>query len=182
MVARGDFAYHGDHLICPQGKVLRRKSFHPRSSSYQYIARQKDCQACPIKGTRLPPGRKQRYISLTMYHPLYQRARERNRTVAYRRERRLRQTVAEGTFASLDRLSWPAPGSGDWGRWTARVTLAALAHNVLKMVAQTRPRCRASRPSVARHRRKQAESWPPGSARMRPGPSSARLDEHFLGT
>ena len=106
MVARGDFAYHGDHLICPQGKVLRRKSFHRRSRSHQYLARQRDCQACPIKDTCLPPWHKQRYISPTMYHPLYERARERNRTAAYRREHRRRQPIAEGTFASLDRLSW----------------------------------------------------------------------------
>lgn len=49
MVSTGDFAYHDDHLICPQGKVLRRGSFHRRSRTYQYVALQKDCQACPIK-------------------------------------------------------------------------------------------------------------------------------------
>ena len=27
MVAKGDFIYRGDHLICPQGKVLRRSAF-----------------------------------------------------------------------------------------------------------------------------------------------------------
>ncbi len=27
MVAKGDFVYHGDHLVCPQGKVLRRSAF-----------------------------------------------------------------------------------------------------------------------------------------------------------
>ena len=99
MVSKGDFVYHGDHLICPQGKVLRRGAFQRRSHTYQYVARQKDCQACPTR-------QKRRYFSLTMYHPLYRRARERNRTAAYRRERRRRQTIAEGTFASLDRLGW----------------------------------------------------------------------------
>ena len=129
MVARDDFAYHGDHLICPQGKVLRRKSFHRRSSSYQYLARQRDCQACPIKDTCLPPGHKQRYISLTMYHPIYQRARERNRT-----ERRLRQTVAEGTFASLDRLSWARSRLRGLWKVDCEGYMAALAHNILKTV------------------------------------------------
>ena len=28
VVAKGDFVYHGDHLICPQGKVLRWSAFH----------------------------------------------------------------------------------------------------------------------------------------------------------
>ena len=134
MVAKGDFADHGDHLICPQGKILRRKSMHRRSSSYQYMARQRDCQACPIKDTCLPRGHKQRNLSLTMYHPLYQRARERNRTEGYRRERRRRQTIAEGTFASLDRLNWAR--SRLQGLWNVDCEgyMAALAHNVLKLV------------------------------------------------
>ena len=35
MVARGGFAFRGDHLVCPQGKTLRRGSFHWRDRSYQ---------------------------------------------------------------------------------------------------------------------------------------------------
>ena len=106
MVTRGGFVYHGDHLVCPQGKILRRSTFHRRDGAYQYFARQKDCQACPVKDTCLPPGQKRRYIGLTMYHPVYLRARERNRTAAYQRERFRRRTIAEGIFASLDRLGW----------------------------------------------------------------------------
>ena len=49
MVARGGFEYRGDHVVCPQGKVLKRAGYHRRNASYQYVARQKDCQACPIK-------------------------------------------------------------------------------------------------------------------------------------
>ena len=70
------------------------------------MARQKDCQACPVKETCLPPKQKRRYFTLTMYYPEYLRARERNQTEAYRLEIRRRKTIAEGTFASLDRLSW----------------------------------------------------------------------------
>ena len=90
----------------PEGKILRRGSFHKGSRTYQYVARQKDCQACPVKESCLPPKQKRRYFTLTMYYPEYLRARERNRTEAYRQEIRRRQTIAEGTFASLDRLSW----------------------------------------------------------------------------
>ncbi len=104
MVARGGFVFHGDHLICPQGKTLRRGSFHRRNRTYKYVALQKDCQACPVKDARLPTGRKRRYIGLPMYYPEYPRARERNRTAAYQRERFRRRTIAKRTFASLDRL------------------------------------------------------------------------------
>ena len=133
-VSTGDFAYHGDHLICPQGKILRRSSFHRRSRTYQYVARQKNCQACPIKDTCLPPRQKRRYFSLTMYHPVYLRARERNRTEEYRRERRRRQTIAEGIFASLDSLSWARSRLRGLGKADCEGYMAALAHNVLKMI------------------------------------------------
>ena len=106
MVASGDFVHQGDHLICPQGKILRRGAYHKRQRAYIYVARQKDCQACPIKETCLPPGQKRRFLSVTIYHSVYSRARERNRTAAYQRERFRRRSIAEGAFASLDRLGW----------------------------------------------------------------------------
>ena len=134
MVAKGDFAYHGDHLICPQGKVLRRGSSQQRTGTYQYVARTRGCQACPIKETRLPPRQNRRYFTLTMYHPLYLRARERNRTVEYRRERRRRQTIVEGAFASMDRLGWARSRLRGLWKVDCEGHMSALAHNVLKMV------------------------------------------------
>ena len=103
MVSRGGFVYHGDHLVCPEGKVLRRGSFHSRDGAYQYVARQTDCLACPIKDTCLPPVQKRRFFGVAIFHDVYSRARERNQTAAYQRERFRRRTIAEGIFASLDR-------------------------------------------------------------------------------
>ena len=134
MVASGDFVYRGDHLVCPQGKILRRSTYHKRQRSYQYVARQKDCQACPIKDTCLPPGQKRRFFGVTIYHPEYARARERNRTAAYRRESVRRKTIAEGTFASLDRLGWEKSRLRGLWKVDCEGYMAALAHNVLKMV------------------------------------------------
>ena len=70
MVAKGGFIYLGDHLICPQGKVLRRSALQRRDRAYQYVAHQKDCQSCPVKARCLPPHQKRRYVALSMYHPL----------------------------------------------------------------------------------------------------------------
>ena len=106
MVAGGGFEYRGYHVVCSQGKVLKRAAYHRRNASYQYVARQNDCQACPIKEHCLPLHQKRRYLGLTTYYPLYLRAREGNRTSDYRREMMRRQTIAEGIFASLDRLGW----------------------------------------------------------------------------
>ena len=134
MVFKGDFVHHGDHLICPQGKVLRRGAYHKRQRAYLYVARQKDCQVCPIKETCLPPGQKRRFFSVTMYHSVYSRARERNRTAAYQRERFRRRTIAEGTFASLDRLGWDKSRLRGLWKVDCEGYMAALAHNVKKMV------------------------------------------------
>ena len=134
MVTKGDFVYHGDHLTCPQGKVLRRAAFQQRTATYQYVARTRDCQACPIKESCLPPRQRRRFFTLTMYHPVYLRARERNRTAAYRRERRRRQTIVEGIFASLDRLGWEKSRLRGLWKVDCEGYMAALAHNVLKMV------------------------------------------------
>ena len=63
-----------------------------------------DCQECPIKNECLPPRQRRRYVSLTRYYPMSLLARKRNQTDEYPRERVRRQTIAEGAFASLDRL------------------------------------------------------------------------------
>ena len=104
VVARMGFAYHGDHLVCPEGKTLRVRAFLRKDSSYQYVALQKDCQRCPVRTECLPPGQKRRYVALTMYHPVYFRARKRNESEAYEQEMKSRNATVEGVFASLDRL------------------------------------------------------------------------------
>ncbi len=134
IVSTRDFDYQGHHLVCPQSKILNRGRFHNRDGVYQYVARQKDCQACPIKADCLSPGQKRRHIGLTMYHPLYLKARERNGTAAYHRERISRRIVAAGTFASLDRLGWAKSRLRGLWKVDCEGYMAALAHNVLKMV------------------------------------------------
>lgn len=67
------------------------------------------------------------------FRPVGPRARERNRTAAYRRERRRRHTVVEGIFASLDRLGWEKARLRVLWQVDCAGYTAALAHNVLKM-------------------------------------------------
>ena len=134
MVPKGGFVYRGDHLVCPQGKMLRRGKFHNRDRRFQYVARQKDCQACPVRSQCLPANQKRRYVALSMYHPLFLSARSRNQTAAFRRERNRRRTVAEGTFASLDRLGWAQSRLRGLWRVDCEGYMAGLAHNVLKAV------------------------------------------------
>jgi len=63
-------------------------------------------------------------------------ARERNRTSEYRRERIRHQAIAEGTFASLDRLGWARTRLRGLWKVDCEEYMAPFAHNVLKMVRQ----------------------------------------------
>ena len=75
-------------------------------------------------------------VSLPLHHiyQVYARAGERNRIAEYRRERRRRQTVAEGTCVSLDRLAWDKSRLRGLWKTDCEGYVAAVAHNVLKMV------------------------------------------------
>ena len=64
MVSAGEFVYHGDHLVCPQGKILRQGSFHKRSRTHRYVARHKDCQGLSRQGN--PPSAK---AETSVLHP-----------------------------------------------------------------------------------------------------------------
>ena len=134
MVARGGFEYRGDHVVCPQGKVLKWAGYHRRNASYQYVASQKDCQACLVKEQCLPPGQKRRYLGLTIYYPLHLEAQQRNQTPAYRREMARRRTIVEGIFASLDRLGWAKSRLRGLWKVDCEGFMASIAHNVLKAV------------------------------------------------
>ena len=149
MVAKGGYAFRDDHLVCPQGNTLRRTTFHSKNLAYQYVGLQKDCQACPVMEDCLPPGQKRRYISLTMFYPLYLRARERNRTSEYQQERFRRRTIAEGTFASLDRLSWARSRLRGLWKVDCEGYMAALALNLLKMVRKLNHRVAPPDPAVS---------------------------------
>ena len=61
-------------------------------------------------------------------------ARERNQTSEYRREKVRCQTIAEGAFASLDRLGWDRTRLRGLWKVDCEGYMASFAHNVLKMV------------------------------------------------
>ena len=134
LVGPGGFVYHGDRLVCPKGKTLYQSGFDKKEQRYMYTARREDCQACPIKNECLPPRQKRRFVSLTRYYPMKLLARGRNQTSEYRRERVRRQTIAEGAFASLDRLGWARTRLRGLWKVDCEGYMASFAHNVLKMV------------------------------------------------
>ncbi len=147
IMARNDFSYHDDHLLCPQGKRLDIGGILARDQRYQYVAHQSDCQACLRRDSCLPPGQKRRFVSLTVYHKFVLKARERNQSPEYEEEMRKRRTTAEGTFASLDRLGWASCKLRDLWKVDCEGFIAALAHNVLKAIRKLRPQCVAQCPT-----------------------------------
>ena len=136
MVAKGGFDYRGDHLVCPEGKVLRRSALLNQDRTYQYVARQHDCQRCPIKTECLSPGQMRRYVALSMYHSLHLEAKERNEGEAYETEMFRRKTIAEGVFASQDRLGWARSRLRGLWKVDCEGYISSLAHNLKKAVRQ----------------------------------------------
>ena len=134
MVSKEGFTYQGDHLLCPEGKRLNRGGYYKGERIFRYVASREDCQQCPIKAECLPPGRRRRHVELSIYHPVFLRAKERNAGRAYQREMLKRRTTAEGVFASLDRLGWAR--SRLRGLWKANCEgyISGLAHNLKKAV------------------------------------------------
>ena len=136
MVAKGGFDYRGDHQVCPQGKVLRRSALLKQARTHQYVARQYDCQRCPIKTDCLPPGQMRRYVALSIYHSLHLEAKERNEGEAYETEMLRRKTIAEGVFASQDRLGWARSRLRGLWKVDCEGYISSLAHNLKKAVRQ----------------------------------------------
>lgn len=132
LVTQGDFTYRGDHLVCPQGKVLKRLACRHDALTYLYAARVRDCQACPIKDRCLPGRKRSRLVKLNVHHEVYLRAQKRNAGAEYQEEIRRRRTVAEGIFASLDRLGWRRCKLRRFWKVDCEGYLASFAHNVLK--------------------------------------------------
>ena len=134
MVTKGGFDYRGDHLVCSEGKRLDRGALIKKDRQYQYVARQKDCQQCPVNTECLPKGQKRRYVSLSMYYPLFLEARERNKSASYQEEMVIRRTTAEGVFASQDRLGWARSRLRRLWKVDCEGYMSALAHNLKKAV------------------------------------------------
>jgi len=134
IASRQDFEYHEEYLICPEGKKLKRGRFYPQDSTFKYGASQKDCRACRRKETCLWEGENRHRIKVSMYYPEIQRAIELNETQTYKEEIRKRKTIIEGVFACQDRLGWSrCKLRGVW-KVDCEGFLAALAHNILKLV------------------------------------------------
>ena len=88
----------------------------------QYVARQQDCQRCPIGAECLPPGQMRRYVALSVFHSLHLAAEERNEGEAFKTEMLRRKTIAEG--CSRRGPAWAGQGAGceGCGRRTAKAT------------------------------------------------------------
>ena len=149
MVSRGEFHYRGDHLLCPEGKRLIRRTLVKKDRQYLYVARQQDCQQCPVKTECLSPRQKRRSVSLSMYYPLFLKAKERNRSEAYKREVLTRKTTAEGVFASQDRLGWARSRLRGLQKVDCEGYISSLAHNLKKAVRRLGNFAGPPRPATA---------------------------------
>ena len=137
MVSKGDFIYRGDHLICPHGKLIRRSAFMRRDRATSMWRIRKTANPVLSEPGACHPTRNEGMWPC-VYHPLLLRVRERNQTAEYRRKRKRRKTIAEGTFASLDRPGWARSRLRGLWKVDCEGYMAGLAHNVLNAVCRLR--------------------------------------------
>ena len=152
MASKGDFVYRGDHLICLQGKVLRRSTFHKWQRDYntwriRRIVRRVPSRT-PVSHRGISNGTSAlRCTILSTKGPGSGTGPQRTD----RNDGGVR-TIAEGTFASLDHLGWARSRlRGLWKVDCERVHGRAAAQRA-ENGPQTGPWYRSPWPSVARCR------------------------------
>ena len=136
-LASGEFTFHGDHLTCGQGKVLK-PDFPNAKETVHYVARQSDCQACPVRGACLAAKETRKHVLVSRYELEFRRARRINETAAFGRQMSRRKTTVEGVFARLDRLDWDEARLRGREKVDCQASIAALAHNILKALTKVR--------------------------------------------
>jgi transposase len=136
-LASGEFAFHGDHLTCGQGKVLK-PDFPDAKETVHYVALQSDCQACPIRDACLAAKETRKHVAVSHYELEFRRARRINETATFRRQMGRRKTVVEGVFARLDRLDFDEARLRRIEKVDCQASIAALAHNILKALTKVR--------------------------------------------
>jgi hypothetical protein len=122
-----------DVYVCPNGAVLKPDS---RTHAYTlYHPRSKDCADCPLRASCIEPDVERRTIS----RPKNEDARVRNisrcHTDEGRKALRKRKTVVEPPFAHMKRFGGMKLMSCRGAeRVQARVTIGAIAWNIMKLV------------------------------------------------
>ncbi|OGW40087.1 MAG: hypothetical protein A2Y97_10890 [Nitrospirae bacterium RBG_13_39_12] len=92
---RESFTYDeaNDIYLCPEGKEMRYWGIHKRSRQYVYRARTKDCKVC-MKKHECTKDRA-RSVGFHIYEDSISKAKELNKTKAYRRSQRMRKRIEE---------------------------------------------------------------------------------------
>ena len=105
MVSRGGFVYHGDRLVCPQGKILRQGLRSTvGNGAYQYCRTSKRLPG--VSQSRTPVSHRDKNAATSACHDVSPRVysegpgTQPDRRVPSGNDFR-RRTIAEGTFASL---------------------------------------------------------------------------------
>lgn len=132
------FQYHGDHLICPAGKVLRIRGFPSPKEVVHYLVPERECRSCQLKTSCLAPKEKAKCVAASRYHFELDRARKSVLSSRFARQMARRKTAVEGVFAHLDQLAFDQARMRTTGKVDVQGSIAALAHNILKALTKTR--------------------------------------------
>lgn len=137
-LAERGFTFRGDHVVCREGKILAWAGYADDETGLQFVARQADCRACPLRTNCLAPKETRKHVRVSRYAYTSRRAARLNATVQYQREIRRRKTTAEGVFAHFDRLAWDRARLRGRDKVDCQGSVAAIAHNILKAMTKVR--------------------------------------------
>jgi hypothetical protein len=95
---RFEYLPQQDVYRCPGGQLLRRRRYHARRQSFDYLADRGVCQSCPLR-RQCTRGRQGRSIKRHQRQAQLDRARAQAGSAAAKADRRRRQHLMEGSFA-----------------------------------------------------------------------------------
>ena len=109
------------------------------TNSYQFVALQRDCQACPIKTGCLQKNQLRRSVGVSPHYEAIARARKRNATPTYLAHKKARSHVVEGVFAHLDQLGFRRARVRGLHKVDGEAFIASLAPNLGKAMRKLAP-------------------------------------------
>lgn len=132
---KSDFVYdaENDQMICPAGKVLRRRVFHKRNLQMEYAASKTDCHSCFLKSqcTRAPcrvVHRHQEQASLDYAARL-------RTTAAYRMSQRCRKKIEMLFGEAKEFMGLRRARRCHWANIEEQCLVTATVQNIKRIVA-----------------------------------------------
>jgi IS5 family transposase len=134
---RDDFQYDSlrDVYICPNGCVLKFRTFVKGRGAKRYTSKTSDCRGCPHQSKCLSGKKKVRIVQHSYHWMQYEKQHENDTTERYMEVQRLRKIWCEGTFShQKTRHCMTRAKMRGIAQTTGQCLLSACAVNLKRMI------------------------------------------------